>query len=202
MNLSGLYVIIDQQVATIKDEVEVARRAIRGGARLIQLRDKSRQKGVLLPIAVALQQLCKEAGIPFIINDHIDLAIACEADGVHVGQKDLPVAFARRMMPSAIIGASTNNVEEALKAKADGASYVSVGRLFPTGSKQDTRPANLETLRAVKKAVGLPVCAIGGISLENIDSVIQAGADMAAVISAVVAARDVEKAARELARRF
>ncbi len=202
MQLSGLYVIIDPQAAQNKDEAELARRAIAGGARLIQLRDKAREKGLQLPIALALRKLCRDAGVPFIINDHIDLAMACEADGVHVGPKDLPVAFARRLMPNAIIGASTNNVQEALKAQADGASYISVGRLYPTPSKLDTRPANLDTLRAIKQAVRLPVCAIGGINEDNIASVIEAGADMAAVISAVVAAADVEAAARDLARRF
>jgi thiamine-phosphate pyrophosphorylase len=121
---------------------------------------------------------------------------------VHVGQKDLPVSVVRQLMPGAIIGCSTNNVEEAVRAQADGASYVSVGRLFPTDSKADTRPATLETLRAVKQAVHIPVAAIGGITEENIDAVLAAGADLVVVIGAVVAARDVREAARRLASRF
>ena len=137
------------------------------------------------------------------MNDHADLALAAGADGVHVGQKDLPVTVVRRLMgPNAIIGCSTNNAEEARRAEADGADYVSVGRLFETGSKGDTRPATLETLRAVKAAVGVPVCAIGGINESNIDAVVEAGADMAAVIAAVTAAADVREAARRLAGRF
>lgn len=201
--LRGLYVIIDPEVAAGRDEVEVAEQALVGGARLIQLRDKRREKGVQLPIARALRGLCQERGALFIVNDHVDLALAVEAHGVHVGQKDLPVSVVRRLAPrEMIVGCSTNNPEEARQAEADGADYVSVGRLFPTGSKEDTRPATTETLRAVKAEVSLPVCAIGGIDETNIDEVVAAGADMAAVIAAVVAAPDVEETARRLAGRF
>jgi thiamine-phosphate pyrophosphorylase len=137
------------------------------------------------------------------VNDHVDLALAAGADGVHVGPKDLPVAAVRRIVPrDMIVGASTNNPEEARKAEADGADYVSVGRLFETGSKEDTRPATTETLRAVKAAVSVPVCAIGGINESNIDEVIAAGADMVAVISAVGGAPDPREAARRLGGRF
>ena len=201
--LRGLYVIIDPEVVGGRDEVEIARAAIEGGARLIQLRDKRWEKGLQLPVARHLAHICRQAGLPFIVNDHVDLALAVEADGVHVGQKDLPVSIVRRLLGrEMIIGCSTNNSEEALQAQRDGADYVSVGRLFQTGSKLDTRPATTETIRAVKAAVSLPVCAIGGISEENIDEVLAAGADMAAVIAAVIAAPDVREAARRLAVRF
>lgn len=202
-NLRGLYVIIDPEVAAGRDEVEVAGQALAGGARLIQLRDKRREKGFQLPIAQALRSLCQEHGTLFIMNDHVDLALAVEAHGVHVGQKDLPVGVVRGLVPrEMIVGCSTNNPEEARRAEAGGADYVSVGRLFPTGSKSDTRPATTETLRAVKAAVPLPVCAIGGIDQTNIDEVVAAGADMAAVIAAVITAPDVEEATRRLAGRF
>ena len=200
--LRGLYVIIDPAVARGRDEAEVAREALEGGARLIQLRDKTREKGLQLPVAEALQALCRERGALFIVNDHVDLALAIGADGVHVGQKDLPVAVVRRLAPAMVIGCSTNNPDEARRAEADGADYVSVGLLFPTGSKDDTRPATAETLLAVKAAVSLPVCAIGGISEANIDGAIDSGADMAAVIAAVITAPDVSAAARRLAARF
>jgi thiamine-phosphate diphosphorylase len=150
-----------------------------------------------------LEALCREQGALFLINDHVDLALAVEADGVHLGQKDLPVAVVRRLVPSSmLIGCSTNNPAEARQAEADGADYVSVGRLFPTGSKQDTRPATLDTLRSVKAAVSVPVCAIGGIDESNIDDVIASGADMVSVIGATVSADDVREAARRLAQRF
>jgi thiamine-phosphate pyrophosphorylase len=198
----GLYVIIDPEVAGDRPEDEIARQAIEGGATLVQLRDKQREKGLQLPVARRLKEVCAQAGVPLIINDHLDLALAVEADGVHVGQKDLPVSIVRRLMPGAIIGCSTNNVEEAVRAQADGASYVSVGRLFPTDSKADTRPATLDTLRAVKQAVHIPVAAIGGITEANIDAVLAAGADLVVVIGAVVAAPDVREAARRLAERI
>ena len=201
--LRGLYVIIDPEAADARDEIAIAREAIAGGARLIQLRDKTREKGRQLPVAEALRALCSASGGLFFVNDHVDLALAAGADGVHVGQNDLPVSAVRRLVPrEMLVGCSTNNPEEARRAEADGADYVSVGRLFPTGSKADTRPATTESIRTVKAAVSLPVCAIGGINGSNIDDVIAAGADMAAVIAAVIAAPDVEAAARRLAERF
>ncbi len=209
--LRGLYIIIDPAVAEGRDEVEIARGALDGGARLLQLRDKTREKGLQLPIAQALRALCRERGAVFIVNDHVDLALAVNADGVHLGQKDLPLSAVRRLVPrEMIVGCSTNNPEEARRAEADGTDYVSVGRLFPTGSKEDTRPATVETVRAVKAAVSVPVCAIGGINETNIDEVLASGADMVAVIAAVIAAADpsagsgqaVREAARRLAARF
>lgn len=201
--LRGLYVIIDPAVPGGRDPLSIAREALAGGARLVQLRDKQREKGLQLPLADALASLCQEAGAVFIVNDHVDLALACGAAGVHVGQKDLPVAAVRRIVPPGfIVGCSTNNPEEAWRAEADGADYVSVGRLFPTGSKADTRPATLDTLRSVKASVSVPVCAIGGINESNVADVIEAGADMVAVIEAVCAAEDPREAARRLAARF
>lgn len=201
--LRGLYVIIDPEIARGRDEAVIAREATAGGARLIQLRDKTRPEHAQLPVAKRLAHVCRENGVAFFVNDNVDLALASGADGVHLGQKDLPVADVRaRVGPDLLIGASTNNVEEALQAEVDGADYVSVGRLFPTGSKADTRPATLDTLRAVKAAVSIPVCAIGGINESNIDAVIEAGTDIVSVIAAVVAAPDVREAARALASRF
>ena len=201
--LRGLYVIVDPEVAGTRDLVEVARQAIEGGARLVQLRDKRPEKVLQMPRARALRKLCAKMGALFIVNDHVYIAVAVKADGVHVGQKDLPLKIVRRLAPPGmLVGCSTNNAQEARRAEADGADYVSVGRLYPTGSKEDTRPATPATLREVKAAVSVPVCAIGGINESNIDEVIAAGADMAAVMAAVIAAPDVREAARRLARRF
>ncbi len=195
--------IIDPAVCAGRDPLDIARAAIDGGARLIQLRDKVSEKGVQLTLDQALTSLCREADVLFIVNDHADLALAARADGVHVGQKDLPLAVVRQLVgPGLVIGASTNNAHEARRAQADGADYVSVGRLFETGSKADTRPASTDTIREVKIAVSVPVCAIGGINESNIDQVIAAGADMVAVISAVCSAPDPRDAARRLAGHF
>jgi thiamine-phosphate pyrophosphorylase len=201
--LRGLYVIVDPNVAGGRDIVKIARDAIAGGARAIQWRDKTREKGLQLPEVEGIAAVCRGARVPLIINDDADLALAVDAAGVHVGQKDLPVLVVRRLGPFGwIVGASANNVDEARKAESDGADYVSVGNLFGTSSKEDTRPATLETLREVKAAVRIPVCAIGGINETNVVSVIAAGADMAAVISAVVAARNPRTASQRLAARF
>ena len=202
-HLRGLYVIVDPAACGDRSPIEIAQQALEGGARLLQLRDKARAKGLQVTLAESLAGLCRAAGVPLIVNDHVDLALAVRADGVHLGQKDLPVTVVRRLVgPEMIIGASTNNPEEARQAEADGADYVSVGRLFETGSKTDTRPATTDTIRAVKAAVSLPVCAIGGINESNIDAVIAAGADMVAVIGAICAAPDPREAARRLAERF
>jgi len=199
--LRGLYVIIDPTVAGERDVLHVAREAIAGGAAIVQWRDKTRGKGLQLADVRALTDICRGAGVPLIVNDDVDLALA--ADGVHVGQRDLPVAAARRLVPDGwIVGASTNNADEALSAEADGADYVSVGNLFGTTSKDDTRPATLDTLREVKAAMRVPVCAIGGVDETNIATVVAAGADMAAVISAVMAADDPRAAAQRLAATF
>lgn len=203
LQISGLYVIIDPQQTRGRDPVEVARQALRGGARILQWRDKTRDKGEQLAPARSLHQLCSEQGALFIVNDHVDLALACAADGAHLGQKDLPVSAVRPWAPAGfLLGVSTNNAEEARQAERDGADYVAVGSVFPTGSKETTRPASPERLREVKQAVGIPVVAIGGISEENVAQALEAGADAVAVINAVCGAEDVEEAARRLAARF
>ena len=201
--IHGLYVIIDPDACAGRDPVEVARLALEGGASTVQWRDKRSDKGEQLPQARAVRELCVVSDALFIANDHLDLALAVGADGVHLGQRDLPIASVRPLAPPRfIIGVSTNNAEEARTAQDAGASYVAVGSIFPTGTKNDTRPANLERLREVKEAVELPVVAIGGIDVSNIDEVLAAGADAVAVISAVCSAEDVRAAARELAARF
>ncbi len=201
--LRGLYVIIDPGVADGRDVLHVAREAIAGGAALLQWRDKTREKGLQLAEVRALADVCRGAGVPLIVNDHVDLALAAEADGVHVGRLDLPLSVVRRLVPDGwIVGASTNDAGEARAAEADGADYVSVGNLFGTTSKDDTRPATLDTLREVKAAVRVPVCAIGGIDETNIAAVVAAGADMASVISAVMAAEDPRASAERLAAAF
>ena len=201
--IRGLYVIIEPEACAGRPPAAVARLALEGGASLVQWRDKARPLGDQLAEAGAVRQACTQHGATFIVNDHVDLALVMEAAGVHLGQRDLPLEAARRLLPPpSIIGVSTNNVEEARRAEAGGATYVAVGSIFPTASKQATRAASPERLREVKQAVGLPVVAIGGIDASNVEQVIAAGADAVAVISAVCGAGDVRAAARELALRF
>ena len=201
--ISGLYVIVDPAQTRGRDAVEVARQALEGGAAMIQWRDKARDKGEQLPQLRAIRDLCRRHGALLIVNDHADLALVAGADGVHLGQKDLPAAAVRAFVPPEfIVGVSANNVDEALRAQADGSSYVAVGALFPTTSKAVTRPASPERLREVKEAVSVPVVGIGGIHEGNIDQVLAAGADAVAVISAVTGADDVRAASARLVGRF
>lgn len=201
--IHGLYAIIDPAACDGRAPVEIAHQAIEGGASVLQWRDKARDKGDQLPDALAIAALCDAAGIPLIINDDADVALACGAAGVHLGQHDLPIAAVRPIAGErAIIGVSTNNADEARAAEAAGADYVAVGAIFQTGTKVDTRPADLARLTTVKAAVSVPVIAIGGINASNIARVVRAGADAAAVISAVCGAPDARKAARELAAAF
>ena len=197
--VQGLYVILDPSFLKDMSEVEAAQAIILGGAKVIQWRDKGRDKGEQLPVVREVNRLCAEAGVVSIVNDHVDLALVSGASGVHLGQKDLPLVEARKLMPGdAVIGVSTATVEEALMAEREGASYIAVGAIYPTSSKSVTRPAGLETLEAVANAVSVPVVAIGGINAGNVGPVMEAGADTACVISAVLSAADMETAAREL----
>jgi len=200
--IHGLYAVIDIQSLTGRNPVEITRQVIRGGAKIIQLRDKTTKKKDLLPIAQVLSDLCKENGALFIMNDNLDIALAAGADGLHIGQEDLAVSAARKLAPiDMIIGCSVFNAQQAQQAVAAGADYVAVGSIFPTPSK-DTIVLGLETLRQVKQAVSVPVVAIGGINISNAVEVKKAGADSIAVIGAVLGADSPETAARELIKIF
>ena len=199
----GLYVIVDPAATGGRDPLEVARAALEGGARLLQLRDKARDKGEALPLARRLRELCRDHDALLIVNDHADLALAAEADGVHLGQQDLPLPEARRVLaPRQVAGRSNATLEEAMASWEQGADYVAVGAIYPTSTKERTRPAGLETLRRVRAQVPAPLVAIGGINAGNVAPVVQAGADAVCVISAVALAPDPRAAARELVARI
>lgn len=207
MHISGLYVIIDTEMLKERNHVEVTGQVIRGGARTVQLRDKVRSKKEILPIARQLQTLCTQNDVLFIVNDYPDIAIAADADGLHLGQDDLPVEAARKMLPPGkIIGCSATSVEQAINAQSEGADYVAIGAIYPTLSKTSaTTPVKvvgLETLRRVKEVVTLPLVAIGGITKDKTPEVIAAGADSVAVISAVVGAESPEEASRQIVDKF
>jgi len=181
----------------------VAAQAIRGGAKTIQLRDKTQSKTALLPIAQQLSALCAEHHVLFVMNDYLDVALAVDADGLHLGEDDLPVAVARRLLPiDKILGISARTVEKAIAARAGGADYIAVGSMFPTASKEGSEVVGVERLSQIRQAVDVPLAAIGGITKDNVRQVIAAGADSVAVISAVLGAVNVEEAARQIAERF
>lgn len=178
----------------------IAEQALRGGAGMIQLRRKQASGSELYGWACRLQELCRHHGALFIVNDRTDIALAARADGVHLGQEDLPLAEARRLLgPEAIIGISTASIEEAQEAERNGADYIGFGHLYPTGSKEKrTPPVGLGELQRVAASVSIPVVAIGGITLQTAPAVIAGGASGIAVISAVTGAPEPAKAARAL----
>lgn len=198
--MAGLYLVIDPQALGGRSEIEVAGQAIEGGARVVQLRDKTRPKSTVLAVAQELRQVCVAGDALFIANDDLDVALGTDADGLHVGQDDLPVDLARKLLPvDRIVGCSTATLAEALEAQKQGADYIAVGAIYDTPSKPGTRVAGIETLRRVKAEVSVPVVAIGGINEDNVAEVVNAGASAVAVISAVLGAEDVREASQRLA---
>ena len=199
-----LYVITDEKIGNGRSHTELARQAVAGGADVIQLRDKNLSGRDLLDTAVAIRDITQDTGALFIVNDRLDVALAAGADGVHLGESDLPIRYARRLAPPGfIIGASVSSVATAVRAWEEGADYVALSPTFATGSKDDAGPGHgLSTLAAVRAAVPLPLIAIGGINAGNVAEVIAAGADGVAVISAVVGEDDVTAAARDLRDRI
>jgi thiamine-phosphate pyrophosphorylase len=194
---SPLYVILDRQASGGRRLDELLDAVLAGGCRLVQLREKTMPLAGLLPIAQALRRRCREAGALFIVNDRVDLALAVEADGAHVGQDDLPAREARRLLPPPmILGVSTHNPDQARRARDDGADYVAVGSMFPTGSKIGFELVGPELVRRVRANIPVPLVAIGGITRDNVGQVIEAGADAVAVISAIGSAQDPAAAVR------
>jgi thiamine-phosphate pyrophosphorylase len=194
-----LYAVTDRywlKDHTLLQEVE---NTLRGGATFIQLREKNLEEETFMKEAVEIQALCREYGVPFVVNDNVDIAVAMNADGVHVGQSDSEAGEVRaKLGPDKIIGVSANTVEQAVLAEKRGADYLGVGAVFPTGSKDDAEDVSLETLKAICKAVSIPVVAIGGITKENVWKLQGSGIDGIAVISAIFAQPDIEEATREL----
>ena len=194
-----LYAVTDRHWLNGRTLVDVVKESLDGGVTMIQLREKSLDEGKFLEEAKELQALCRERHVPFIVNDNVDIAKAMDADGVHVGQDDMEALDVRaKLGPDKLIGVSAHTVEEALLAEKQGADYLGVGAVFPTSSKSDVGEMSYETLKAICKAVSIPVVAIGGISGENVGKLAGSGICGVAVISAIYAAKDVKAAAADL----
>ena len=197
-SLSGLYVILDPSVCPDRSLTDVLKEAIEAGARLFQYRNKSASMKEAYAEALVLRQVALEAGVTFIVNDRCDLALAVDADGVHLGQGDLPLGMARKVMGlEKLIGVSTHNPDQVCEATAGNPDYLGFGPVFKPGSKQDHDPVvGLAGLRAIRRLTSLPIFAIGGIQIDRAEEVIRTGANGIAVISAVLKASDISQAVK------
>ena len=194
-----LYAVTDRHWLNGRTLLEVVRESLDGGVTMLQLREKTLEEGAFLEEARALQALCRERHVPFIVNDNVDIARAMGADGVHVGQEDMAAKKARALLgPDKILGVSAHNPEEARKAQEDGADYLGCGAAFVTGTKLDAKPITAEMMKAVTESVKIPVVAIGGITEDNIPKLTGRGLAGAAVVSAIFAAEDPRKASERL----
>ncbi len=195
----NLYVIADKKICGDKRIEDIVLQAIQGGAQMIQYRDKESSDREFLEQAFVLQNICENRKIPFIINDRVDIAAFLKVDGVHLGQDDLPLKIARKILgQSKIIGVSAKNIDQAKEAEKHGADYVGIGPIFDTSTKNIEKPIGLEIIKQAQKHLKIPFFPIGGINLENIDQIVHAGSKRIAVGSAVICANDVKTATRNL----
>jgi thiamine-phosphate pyrophosphorylase len=196
----SLYLVTDRGLSGGRPTLAIVRAAVAGGVSCVQLREKSCSTAEFIAEAAAIGDFLKSCGVPLIINDRVDVAMAVGADGVHLGQKDMPLAMARAIVGRRMrIGISAESEQDALAAVRGGADYVSASPIFPTPTKSDTAPAlGLEGLRAIRRRVEVPLIAIGGLHRGNAGEVIRSGADGVAVVSAIAAAADPAQAAREI----
>ena len=202
MIVKGIYVITDEELPPGRSHVDIARAALEGGASVIQLRDKHASDEYMIRAGLQIRKLTSEAGALFIVNDRLEVALACDADGLHVGQEDRPAREVRASLRGKLLGVSVATVEQAVQAREDGADHLGVGPIYATATKSDAGAATgIEMIRLTKAASGgLPVVAIGGINEETIGEIAKAGADAAAIISAIVCAPDMAEATRRLVR--
>lgn len=200
MKFAGLYLILDPSVAGSRSLTDLANRALDAKVRLFQLRMKTPETRTFYKTAEALCPLVQKGGGAFIVNDRCDVAMAVGADGVHLGQEDLPLADARAILgPDKLIGISTHNLNQAIQAEAGGADYIGFGPIFPTATKENPEPVvGVAGLREARVKVRIPIVAIGGITAKNAADVHAAGADCCAVVSAVLSTADPAKAITEL----
>lgn len=198
-----LYLVTDREMLKNRDIFSAVEMAIKGGVTLIQLREKDITTEEFYKIALKLKVITSKYNVPLIINDRLDIALAVDAEGVHVGQQDMPAVIARKIIGNdKILGVSAATLEEARKAEEDGADYVGIGAMFPTSTKDDARAVDIDELIEIKKALNIPVVAIGGISEKNIELLSTAKIDGVAVISAILGKEDVKTASEGLRKQL
>ncbi|MDR0764961.1 MAG: thiamine phosphate synthase [Synergistaceae bacterium] len=198
-----LYLVTDRELMSSASVGESVRQAIAGGCTVVQLREKSCSSRKFYETAHSIREITSRLGVPLIINDRPDIALAADADGVHVGQDDLPCGAVRRIVGNdKIIGVSVSNLREALAARDAGADYLGVGAMYATGAKPDAGIAGMEDLRMIRAAIALPIVVIGGINADTVPNFKDTGIDGIAAVSAIVASGDVAGAARKLKKIF
>ncbi len=198
-----LYLCTDRNLMSTETLEEAVEKAIKGGCTLVQLREKDCSSLEFYQTALKVKSITDQYGVPLIINDRVDIALAVDAAGIHVGQSDMPASVIRKIIgPDKIIGVSAANLKEAQIAEKDGADYLGVGAMYTTETKKDTRPVTLEELKEIRSEVNIPIVVIGGINKNTVRDFKGFGIDGLAVVSAVIAQEDIEQAASELVQMF
>jgi thiamine-phosphate pyrophosphorylase len=193
-NTLKLYMITDNQYMPEKESVL---KAVKNGATCVQYRAKNTCTKKMVEIAKDLKKICNDYNVPLIINDRLDVALAVKADGIHVGQEDMPIEIVKKYAQDMIVGVSASNIKEALEAEKKGADYIGAGTIFPTKTKKDANYMGLETLNTLMKKMKIPVVAIGGINLNNLKEVLKTNVDGVCVISALLCSENMEKTIKE-----
>lgn len=198
-----LYLVTDRDILGDRDLEVAVEQAILGGVTVVQLREKDASSKEFYDIAMSLKKVTNKYNVPLIINDRLDIALAVDADGLHVGQEDLPCSVLRKILgPDKILGISANTIEDALEAQKDGADYLGVGAVYPTDSKKVDGAIGVDKLKEIKEAVNIPVVAIGGINEENASEITPSGVEGICVISAIFGKEDIKKASEQLIAKF
>lgn len=198
-----LYLCTDRDLMSTDTIEESVEQAVKGGCTVVQLREKHCSSKEFYELAVRVKKITDGYHVPLIINDHVDIALAVDAAGVHIGQSDLPASVVRNIIgKDKIIGVSAAKLEEAVKAVEDGADYLGVGAMFATNTKTDARPVTMEELKAIRAAVNVPIVVIGGINMNTLEQFKGMGIDGLAVVSAIIAEKDIEGAARNMYQAF
>lgn len=194
----SLYLVTNSDNKTNIEFLDIIEQAILGGVSLVQLREKTCSTLDFFNLASEVKKITSKFGVPLIINDRIDIALAVDAEGVHIGQEDMPASVARRILGDKIIGVSTSNLEEAIRAEEDGADYIGVGAIFTTQTKDDAKHVSINELKDITKNVNIPIVAIGGINKSNVNDLLYTGIEGISVVSAIMNSEKPTESAKEL----
>lgn len=199
----SIYLVTDRDLMSTETLEEAVEQAIIGGCTLVQLREKDCSSLDFYNTAIKVKEITDKYDVPLLINDRLDIALAVDAAGVHVGQSDMPAEIVRRIIgEDKIIGVSTGSIEEAIKAEEDGADYLGVGAMYVTGTKKDANPTSMETLKKIRENVTIPIVVIGGINKERVTDFDGLGIDGFAIVSAIIAQKDIIKATKDIVEKF